>query len=144
MILNRTDFLKDCNWKGRSQVSLTGLYLMERFGSVVFVLLPELWRAVWHFSTWDLGQRCHQSLLGNLKTNIKNIMRKDQPVIGRGLSPWPHLFASQAEDLSQGRKSSAKFVKRAGSLAVWSAEVWEALKETSQVCSAVRNALPLG
>lgn len=42
MILNGIDFLKDFNWKGRGQVSLTDLYLMERFGSVVFILNSDV------------------------------------------------------------------------------------------------------
>lgn len=37
-------------------------------------------------------------------------MREDQLVIEGGLSPWPHSFASQAEDLSEGSKKHFKNV----------------------------------
>jgi len=42
MMLNVIHFLKNVNLKSRSHVSVTDMYLSERFGSVFFILLCEL------------------------------------------------------------------------------------------------------
>lgn len=110
MILNGIDFLKDLNWEGRSQVSLTDLCLMERLGSVIFILLPEPWCAAWHFSRWDLRQKNAVSLSSEISKAISNtwFMKKDEPVVGKGFSPGHTHWLHRQEIYPKAAKSTAK------------------------------------
>lgn len=124
MALNGIDFLKDLNWKGRSQVSLTDLYLMERFGSVVFILQCYISAG----EIWD--KKCHQSLLRNIKSNTKCLGHEKRSANYReGPLPLASLICFRGRKfIPRQQKALQKHVKKAGSPAVWSEEVWEALE----------------
>lgn len=144
MIFNGIDFLKDFNWKGRSQVSLTDPYLMERFGSVIFILLLDVQCDISAGELWD--KKYHQSHLRNIQSNIKNIVYDKRSATYREWPlTWPRSFVSQAGDLSQGSKKLCKNVQKRLGLLLWGQKRFEKpWKETNQVCCVLRSALPMG